>query len=166
MRKIVLPAVLSSLLVALAACMPPPPSPGPEPEPPPAPTGPATPAPTETAPPTATATTPAPTVDITGTWKSPACGTRKYERQITFAADGTFSATDLVSPCPPNVRCIWSGIVNRSGKYTSAGDTITFTSVEPQNTRGAPFPASLTIDPATHAPVERADDGSSCVYQR
>ena len=148
-------------LLTLAACAPPP---SPQGAPDAMPPGPA---PVEPAPP---ATQPAPPaggeVAIVGTWKSPACGTRKYERNITFAADNTFTAKDLVSPCPPNVACIWSGIVDRSGAYTLAGAAITFTRIEPSQARGEAFPTALTIDPATKAPAERAADGSVCVYQR
>ena len=50
-------------------------------------------------------------------WHSAACEGRAYERQITFT-DGHWAAVDLVSPCPPDVVCVWSGIIDRTGTWT------------------------------------------------
>ncbi|MCC6554501.1 MAG: hypothetical protein IT372_16100 [Polyangiaceae bacterium] len=156
----------AALIVALPGCIgnntaPP----GPPDATPPATTTPPPPATTPT-PPATTTPPPAGDASLTGTWRSASCGTRKYERDITFAADGSFTSADLVSPCPPRVACVWSGIVNRKGTYTRTGDAITFANVEPATAQGEPFPASITIDPASKAPAERAADGSLCVYTR
>jgi hypothetical protein len=148
---------LAACLSTLAACQPAPMSSPPDATPP-MPTAPTPPGTTTAPPPTGGG-------DLVGTWRSPSCGTRKYERRITFVADGAFTAEDLVSPCPPKVACVWSGIVNRKGRYALAGDTITFSNVEPAQAQGEPFPASLSLDPASKAPAERAD-GATCVYQR
>ncbi len=50
-------------------------------------------------------------------WTSPACEGRAYERQIQFEGN-RFAAKDLVSPCPPDVACVWSGIIDREGEWS------------------------------------------------
>ena len=128
---------------------------------------------TTTAPPGTTAppsTTPGGTTtpdgSITGAWRSPSCGDRTYPREIQFAADGTFQSADLVSPCPPNVACVWSGIVNRKGTFTVAAGKITLTPTEPGGAQGRPLPTTLGIDPKTGAPFEQTDGSPACTYAR
>lgn len=126
---------------------------------------------TTTAPTTGTATEPtgtdaSPAVSVVGTWASASCGDRTYPRHIDFAAGGTFSATDLVSPCPPQVVCVWSGIVHRTGRYSVDGDAITLTVSGPGGAPGKPFPASLGLDPRTGAPIETDSAGNVCPYER
>lgn len=129
-------------------------------------------APTTPSTPTTSATTSSqggtakPDAPLTGTWKSPSCGDRKYPREIQFAADGTFDSADLVSPCPPNVACVWSGIVHHKGTFTVAGGKITLTVSEPGGAQGKPLPATLGLDPATGAPFEQADGTPACPYTR
>lgn len=130
------------------------------PAPPPTEPGPTSPPPQPT-----TQTPPAGDASLAGTWVSPSCGDRKYERILTLGADGTFQAKDMVSPCPPNVQCIWSGIVDRKGRYTRSGDTLTLAVEGPAGDRAKPLPATLTIDKATGAPAEQAG-GATCVYTK
>lgn len=99
---------------------------------------------------------------IEGSWISPSCGARTYPRLITFD-DGQFQATDLISPCPYGLVCIWSGIVKTLGTYAVSGDTIELTVLDGWSGKGQPLPASMTIDPATEAPAEVAD-GELCPY--
>jgi hypothetical protein len=154
MRTITKGALCSSLYL-LAAC-----SNGPGPSEPTNPTATATP----TATPTATAT-PGKEGSLVGSWVSASCGGRAYPRQITFAEGGSFQGADLVSPCPPNVKCVWSGIINYQGRYTALGSSITLT-VQSAGTGpgGRPFPTSLELS-ASGAPVETSD-GKSCTYAR
>ncbi len=156
-------AALIAVLPGCAGNNPAPP--GPPDATPPATITPPPPATTPT-PPATTTTPPAGDASLAGTWRSASCGTRKYERDITFAADGSFTSADLVSPCPPRAVCVWSGIVHRKGSYTRTAGAITFANVQPGNVQGEPFPTSLAIDPASGAPAERAPDGSLCVYTR
>ena len=128
-------------------------------------------APATTAPATATttdqptgATKPEPSV--VGTWASPSCGERTYPRHIVFAPDGTFQSEDLVSPCPPKVACVWSGIVHRKGTYTVSGGKIALTPSGNPGPQGRPLPDTLGIDPATGAPFEPADGSPACTYTR
>jgi hypothetical protein len=114
---------------------------------------------------TATATADAPAGSLLGTWMSPSCGERKYARQIDFADGGTFSSADLVSPCPPNARCVWSGIVNRRGTYSVSGGKIALTATG-GGPQGKPLPESLGLDPATGAPFETDSTGKTCAYER
>jgi hypothetical protein len=180
-------AMLLPLLVTLAgACVvtssPPPPTDGPpQPHPPPPATAtppPATPSPS-TPPPVATPTTPpitptvtsttppptAPTASVVGRWISPSCGGRTYARKIEFTADGKFDAQDLVSPCPPKVTCIWSGIVGSNGTYAVASGMIRLAPAQPGNPKAQPLPATLAIDPTSGAPLETAG-GAKCVYSK
>ncbi len=97
-----------------------------------------------------------------GTYESPHCGDRKYLREVTLNADQSFTATDFVSPCPPNVSCVWSGLDQRKGRYTVAGSRVEL-SVEAASRGVAEFPASFML--SENAIVETSDAGS-CVYSK
>ncbi|WP_437290349.1 hypothetical protein [Sorangium sp. So ce406] len=191
MRTSTLPLV--ALLTSLAACTgngprepapePTPPAPPAEPAEPPTAPAPTTQAPTTQAPTTqapttqaptasgpttpAQATTPAPGGDaLLGTWRSAACAPRNYERVLSFAKDGSFTAEDRVSPCPPRVACIWSGIVHRKGAFKRSGDTVSLSVAEAsQGPGGQPFPTTLTVD-AAGGLAETGENGKPCPYQR
>ncbi|WP_437970309.1 hypothetical protein WMF04_13870 [Sorangium sp. So ce260] len=184
MRTAILPLV--ALLTSLAACtVNSPREPAPEPPPPSSPAQPseppatATPVPTTQAPtaqePTTQATTTAPTAApgpggddaLLGTWRSAACGPRKYERVLSFAKGGGFTAEDRVSPCPPKAACIWSGIIQRKGAFKRSGDTLSLSVADASTGPGGqPFPTTLTVDAATGAPAEAGEGGKTCVYKR
>lgn len=184
MRSSTLPAVALALLTSLAGCTgngPREPSTEPAPSEPsgsPAAPTPTTQAPTVQAPTTqapaasgpttpAQATTPAQGDEaLLGAWRSAACGSRKYERVLSFAKDGSFTAEDRVSPCPPRVACIWSGIIHRKGAFKRSGDTVALSIAETsQGPAGQPFPTTLVVD-AAGAPAEAGEDGKPCPYQR
>lgn len=105
------------------------------------------------------ASAPVPTADVTGTWSSASCGARTYERIVTLAADGTFQAWDRVSPCPANAKCIWSGIVTRSGSFRLKGTTLTLQTSAPTESPGVALPDTLQFDGG------QLREGS-CVYTR
>lgn len=147
------------------------------PAPQPAPSELPTTAPAPTAAPTttsATSATPAPTASPTaaddagpaggrdrwvGTWTSGSCGSRKYPRVITLAAGGSFTAEDRISPCPKNVACVWSGIVNWKGTWAPSGDAITLSETgSAAGPKGEPHPTRLDWK---GAPAE-----GGCVYAR
>ena len=104
-------------------------------------------------------------LNLDGTWESASCGNRAYPRRITFAEAASFTAEDLVSPCPKGTTCIWSGIINRQGTYRVEKDTITLTVAK---TSSGPakveFPTTLTLD-SSRAPVETGSDGKPCAYR-
>jgi hypothetical protein len=54
---------------------------------------------------------------LVGTWTSTSCGERAWPRVLTLASDGTWQGQDRVSPCPPGVTCMWSGIVEHRGTW-------------------------------------------------
>ena len=114
---------------------------------------------------TASPSVPAP--PITGTWSSPSCGARTYERRISFDPAGTFVAEDRISPCPPDVLCVWSGIVTRRGTYTIEDGTVetVLLTADAGRSKGEPLPAKLSID-AVGALVEVLPEGDLCVYTR
>jgi len=121
-----------------------------------------------TEPATTTTATAAPATNPEGThvgsWLSPSCGERTYGRQLHLAADGTFQAQDLVSPCPPKVACVWSGIIHRQGTYTLADGKIVLTEKGEAGPQGKPLPATLGVDSSTHAPFETDSAGKVCPY--
>ncbi|AUX41427.1 hypothetical protein SOCE26_028390 [Sorangium cellulosum] len=160
---------LAALLTSLAACTVNGPR-EPAPEPAPTATAPTTAAPTApTAPPTSSAPPAQASGDeaLLGSWTSAACAPRKYERVLSFGKDGSFTAEDRVSPCPPKVACVWSGIVHHKGTFKRSGGTIALSVAEASQGRGAqPFPATLAVDPRTGVPAETGEDGKLCPYQR
>lgn len=144
----------------------------------------ATPSTTPTTSPTTTAsTTPtaAPTTTPTGaagqesqwvgSWTSASCGDRKYVRQISLMPDKTFRAEDRVSPCPPKVTCVWSGIVVWSGTWAlnDKGALLTKTTSGkggPGATALPEGPLQLVWDKAASAPAEQTAAGAACSYAR
>jgi hypothetical protein len=135
-------------------------------------TAPATPSAIPTVPATAAAPTTVPTIpaagptSLVGTWESASCGGRAYARSITFADATSFTAQDLVSPCPKGTTCIWSGIIVRSGTYKTEKDLVTLTTAKTSNGPAkTQFPTTLTLD-ANRAPVEAGTDGKPCVYKQ
>lgn len=141
---------MSWMLIALLACGPKTdPAPAPEPVPEPAPQ----PAPEPD---------PEPTGSLTGDWSSPSCGERTYPRELKLSEDGTWTARDLVSPCPPDVQCVWSGIVESHGTWTADGDAVTLTE-ETTDERARPRPTRL--EPAEGGAMSVEPDGS-CLYTR
>ncbi len=140
-------------------------------------TAPATPTAVPTVPATATMPTTIPSTgpaagaqSLAGTWESASCGARAYPRKITFsegaAAAPTFSAEDLVSPCPKGTTCVWSGIIIRSGTYKTDKDIVTLTVSKASNGPAkTTFPPSLTLD-TNRTPIEAGSDGKPCAYKR
>lgn len=98
---------------------------------------------------------------LLGRWVSPSCGERKYERQLSFEAESRFASLELVSPCPPGARCIWSGIVQRLGNYEQKGARVALVVDPPVDSHGQPLPEAVEFDGRV---VERAPDGSACEY--
>jgi hypothetical protein len=101
-----------------------------------------------------------------GTWSSPGCGERTYERVITLTK-GSFEAQDRVSPCPPGVACVWSGVVPRAGTYRIDGTIVSLALDDAsKQAKGPPvvFPATLELE-GDHL-VELTASGARCVYVR
>ena len=102
-----------------------------------------------------------------GTYRSASCGTRKYPRVVHLSAPNKVQMDDLVSPCPPGARCMWSGIVVRTGTYA----------VESGKHVGAPMRLVLTLtkDPRSEAPPphllwwnsrgELSEPDEKCLYK-
>lgn len=104
---------------------------------------------------------------LIGSWRSPSCGERTYERRFHFNPSKTFAAEDLVSPCPPDVVCFWSGILYYKGSYLVERTTIKLDISEPRTSPPAwPFPTELVLDPATGGPAEVTPEGKLCSYVR
>lgn len=99
-----------------------------------------------------------------GAWQSERCGERGWVRALALEADGTWEGRDLVSPCPPDVTCIWSGIVEHEG---------TWQAVEPIGTAALTLAASQPVTPpggamAPPSTLRRVDTGAmddlGCTY--
>lgn len=84
-----------------------------------------------------------PSGTIVGDWNDVADG--KYATTYSFLANGTFTRSDAVSPCPAGAVCIWSGIVATSGTYKVSGATVSLSWTKPQaGSWGLLFPGSLS----------------------
>lgn len=119
------------LLMLLALACQPRPAPTPEPAPPP-------PAPSPAPPPPPPGAAPG---EARG-WASPSCGARAYERRIFLHPDFSYTTEERVAPCPPDVTCVWSGVLNTRGTWAEAGDILTFTETE-GGPQGEPRPTTL-----------------------
>lgn len=116
--------------------------------------------PTTTTVPTMTAAPSGPNTDVVGNWVSASCGKRTYAREISLGKDGNFGARDLVSPCPPKAMCVWSGIVERSGKWAMKESTVLLTVEKGADAKqGQPLSSQLPFNGGV-----LSEDG--CAYQR
>ncbi len=88
----------------------------------------------------------APMIEYPAMYSSKACHARKYRRDIVLSAGGSFSAQDLISPCPPNARCVWSGIVNSKGRWSEDNTSVTLLRMGNEDPAGplTDFPKVLT----------------------
>lgn len=102
---------------------------------------------------------------LIGSWISPSCGNRTYARSIQFNADSSFVARDLVSPCPPDVVCVWSGIAYTRGMFAVEEGTILLINKTDQAPVAVNFPDELLVDPTTSSPVEETPHGELCNYE-
>lgn len=85
-----------------------------------------------------------------GAWASTSCGARAYPRWVTLEADGRLTGQERISPCPPNVACVWSGVVPWKGRWTEEEGTISLTlDAPPSNPAMKPLPATLRWDGTT-----------------
>jgi hypothetical protein len=102
---------------------------------------------------------------LEGTWASPSCGARGYERVLVLR-DGGFQASDRVSPCPPGARCAWSGIVQRGGVYRLEGETVSLSLANGvrEDGPGAPLPSQLRFEAGVLS--EAGPEGARCAYAR
>jgi len=100
-----------------------------------------------------------------GSWTSSGCGERTYVREITLAVDGTFVGRELVSPCPPDAHCVWSGIVDTSGTWSREGDVV---SLAFKGVADAPGPKMALPEQLTYTDghLVEAGEGEGCTYQR
>lgn len=114
----------------------------------------------------AEADAPAPGV---GTWHTLDCGA-DYARELIVGEDGTFTHLDLVSPCPPNARCMWSGVVTRQGTWTVQGPTLTLTAGGEPEGLGDGASVGMADLPELPTTVSLAHDGlkgaDGCFYKR
>ena len=98
-----------------------------------------------------------------GEWTGEACGERTYPQVLSFSASGEFTAQDLISPCPKDAQCVWSGIVTRTGTWSQQALTITLSQMgeTPESPKpAAALPTTLTL---AHDVMKSNDD---CAYRR
>jgi len=74
-------------------------------------------------------------------------GTVKPPRTYSFELAGSFTVSDSVAPCPAGETCVWSGIVDNSGRVTldEAAEQLTLVYDTPmQTSAGLSFPTTLS----------------------
>ena len=108
--------------------------------------------------------TPGSTSSVTIDPAPPPIPTQVASASPTAAPSTELSAQDLVSPCPPGARCVWSGILARAGTFSLAGSTVTLTVTEGADSKpGSPLPATMTF---TGGALSESAGGATCAYQR
>jgi len=120
----------------------------------------------EAAPPVPPGLPPAPApVGPPATLVAQPCGTRAFVREIDLLPVDRFAARDLVSPCPPGARCVWSGIVLRSGTATWREGHLVLEAA-PQDPSGPPGPPGVPF-PARLVPAGPGllQDDEGCPYR-
>lgn len=106
------------------------------------------PAPEPTAPTVQTMLGEATGIHFLGDWTAAACGGRGYARNLRFEEDGTYAGVDLVSPCPPDVACMWSGLVGYSGVWVQEGPKLHLREIGGGAQQGAAHPTEVTANEA------------------
>ncbi|MCP4600830.1 MAG: hypothetical protein GY847_09915 [Proteobacteria bacterium] len=106
-------------------------------------------------------------VKVTGEWENSSCGERKYRRSITFLEDGKFEAVDEVAPCPPDVQCIKSGIINWHGTWSLEDRSIAL-DIQPFEGRKMPeiLPSGFVILRQDPVSVGGREGDIICPYQK
>ena len=89
------------------------------------------------------------------------CGDRTYVREIDLEPGGRFTARDLVSPCPPGVLCVWSGIVTRAGTAAWREGALMLETAVPA---GGP-PVGPLPDRLVPAGPDALQDSAGCLYR-
>lgn len=110
---------------------------------------------------------PAPT-DATGwvgQWLGPPCGARPYSRVIELAKGGAVNGEDLVSPCPPDTPCAWSGIIPFGGTWKLDGQRVTLDLRESHDPGPGAQPLALPSELIWDGGPIANEAGSRCAYR-
>jgi hypothetical protein len=91
--------------------------------------------------------------EVVGTWSSASCGPRTYAREMVLLDGGTYVRVDLVSPCPPGAKCVWSGILSYRGSWAFDGTAIALSGEEQVGATGG----GDTFGPGPRKLVYQAD---------
>ncbi|MFN7146949.1 MAG: hypothetical protein ACK4YP_24455 [Myxococcota bacterium] len=101
-----------------------------------------------------------PGVKFVGEWTSKGCDARGYARNLGIFENGEYAGVDLVSPCPTNARCMWSGIVGYAGIWKQEGSKLLLREIGAPTAPGSPHPTEIVAD----------FDGrlveNGCIYER
>lgn len=84
-----------------------------------------------------------PGVTFVGVWTSPGCEGRTYARNLLFARDNSYAGVDLISPCPPDKQCMWSGIVGYAGIWKQEGNKLQLREIGSPTVPGSPHPTEV-----------------------
>jgi hypothetical protein len=87
---------------------------------------------------------------------------------VTLKEDKTFRAEERVSPCPPKVQCVWSGILFWQGTFATDDKGVVLTKTGGADSgRGAKIesPLKLEMEKGSGALVETRG-GARCPYTR
>ena len=98
------------------------------------------------------------------TWTSASCGERTYPRNVTLNPDFSYTTEELVSPCPPDAKCVWSGVVNTQGTWKEDADRVRFTETQ-GGSQGMPRPMELVWEGGRTSLVEVQGE-IRCVYSQ
>jgi len=89
-----------------------------------------------------------PGVAFLGDWTSAPCAGRAFSRNLRFEKENTYAGLDLVSPCPPNAQCAWSGMVAYAGLWKQEGNKLYLREIGSPTAAGSPHPTEVisTVD--------------------
>jgi hypothetical protein len=99
-------------------------------------------------------------VVFTGDWTSTGCEGRSYARNLYIASDHSYAGIDLVSPCPPNAKCMWSGLVAYTGIWKQEGNKVLLREI------GAPKEAGMAHPTEIQATTKGELIENGCTYTR
>ncbi len=108
-----------------------------------------------------------------GVWDSPYCGERKHKRSLTANKGGGFILSDLVAPCPPEKKCVWSGVNLYGGTWDIVDGRLVLAYTKPDEAKkkilsdpkeGLPTIFSLSPETAQMTLVVQEGDDAGCSY--
>jgi hypothetical protein len=105
-------------------------------------------------------------VDPVGSWENGSCGDRDYNRRVNFLASGSFTALDLVAPCPPKAQCVWSGIIRWSGTWELDGELIRIVVKQDGERMPEALPTEFVVLARDPLSIGERIGGIVCPYRR
>ncbi|MDX1650124.1 MAG: hypothetical protein R3263_09750 [Myxococcota bacterium] len=107
---------------------------------------------------------PSAAVRLEGAWVAEPCGRRNYERRLELRSGGAARLEERISPCPPDARCVWSGVEVVQGRWSRRDAAVLLELDDVSRPMAVDPPARLAVTTRRGEVVLEEDGG--CRYRR